>query len=53
MTGSELGHYGTRSWWSGVFRTLCGQRFPRSRGASTWSTKACPDCVRIKKARGK
>ncbi|WP_460404956.1 hypothetical protein [Actinophytocola sediminis] len=45
----ELGHLGTRSWWDGTFRTLCGQTFRTSRSA-TWKTEKCAACTAAKKA---
>ncbi|GAB3003512.1 hypothetical protein LWP59_27645 [Amycolatopsis acidiphila] len=37
-------HYGTRSWWDGTVRTLCGLRLPAEaryvRGKAT-----CPACL--------
>ncbi|GAA5155503.1 MULTISPECIES: hypothetical protein [Amycolatopsis] len=45
--GSNRGlvHRGSKSWWTGDFKTLCGLVIPAGTGKSPWFTKpACPTC---------
>ncbi|ROP39093.1 hypothetical protein [Saccharothrix texasensis] len=47
--GKPVAHIGTRSWWSGQVRTLCGQRFDSS-SDRVWFPRlsgyaVCPDCA--------
>ena len=43
-------HYGTRSWWNGTVRTICGQRLPAESGY-VGGRATCPAC-RSLRARG-
>ena len=47
----QFGHYGKTSFWSGTFRTLCGQVMStrETRAASSWLTPVCPACKRLKR----
>lgn len=45
----KIVHEGTRSWWSGKYRTLCGLTFRKSRSA-WWSSVNCSACKRAQKS---
>ena len=47
MAPKKVIHRGSRSWWSGDVRTLCGLTLPAGDAKSSWlSGPNCPACVR-------
>ncbi|MEV5299043.1 hypothetical protein [Amycolatopsis methanolica] len=52
MGSKPLVHRGSKSWWTGDFKALCGLVIPAGTGRSPWFTKpACPQCEAIHEAR--
>jgi hypothetical protein len=51
MSAKQYYHHGKTSFWSGTFRTLCGQVMPtkETRSASSWFVSVCPTCKRLKR----
>ncbi|MBP2340281.1 hypothetical protein JOF41_006459 [Saccharothrix coeruleofusca] len=47
--GKPVAHIGTRSWWSGQVKTLCGQTMPEGGNSRVWfptlsGYTVCPTC---------
>ncbi|MFI5558976.1 hypothetical protein ACIA2T_06820 [Amycolatopsis japonica] len=51
MGSKQLVHRGTKSWWNGDVKTLCGLTFKSGTAKEPWFTSpACPACEAIHKA---
>jgi hypothetical protein len=44
---NDVRHEGTKSWWSGTVRTLCGLTIENPEWS--WWSPNCPDCKRAKR----
>lgn len=46
----DVVHTGSRSWWDGTYRALCGLVVESKNGESVWFRKVtCPGCLAAKK----
>ncbi|WP_435061916.1 hypothetical protein [Amycolatopsis thermoflava] len=53
-SSKPLVHRGSKSWWTGDVKTLCGLTIPRGDAKSPWFTSpACPECEAIHQARNR